>query len=58
MNIASILGQAMVEYLVVTGALVMALGISLADDDSVLWQLASAFQEAYRRFSFAISIPT
>lgn len=48
----------MVEYLVVTGALVMALGISLADDDSVLWQLASAFQEAYRRFSFSISIPT
>lgn len=51
-------GQAMVEYLVVTGVLVVALGIGLVDDDSVLWKLIAAFQTAYQNFSYSISLPT
>jgi hypothetical protein len=50
-------GQASMEYLVVCGALALALGIGMADQDSVLWQLVHAFGTAYRKFSHAISLP-
>lgn len=51
-------GQSMVEYLVICAALALALGIGMADKNSVLWQLLNAFQIAYRKFSFALSLPT
>jgi hypothetical protein len=51
-------GQAMVEYLIVSAVLVLALGIGMADDSSVLWQLIDAFHTAYRNFSYSISLPT
>lgn len=51
-------GQAMVEYVVVTLALALALGIGMADDSSVVWQLAQALRVAYQRFSYALSLPT
>ncbi len=48
----------MVEYVVVCGVLVLALGIGMIDQESVLWQLVNAFQDSYRNFSYAISLPT
>lgn len=48
----------MIEYVVVCGALATALGIGMADNTSVLWQLIDAFQKAYASFSYAISLPT
>jgi hypothetical protein len=51
-------GQSMIEYIVVCAVLVSALGIGMIDQDSVLWQLIDAFQQAYTRFSYAISLPT
>lgn len=51
-------GQAMVEYVVVCSVLALALGIGMADQNSILWQLIDAFQQAYRNFSYAISLPT
>ena len=51
-------GQAMTEYLIITGVLVFALGIGLVDDRSVLWQLIAVFQAAYQNFSYSISLPT
>lgn len=50
-------GQSSTEYVVVCAALVVALGIGLIDDTSVLHQLFTAFHEAYQNFSFAISLP-
>ncbi len=50
-------GQASVEYLCVCVVLVLALGIGLSTPNSVLWQLIEAFQSAYQRFSFSLSIP-
>lgn len=51
-------GQAMIEYLVICVAVGTALGIGMVNDQSVLWQLIHAFQTAYARFGFAISLPT
>jgi len=51
-------GQSMVEYVVICGVLVFALGIGMADQESVLWQLVNAFQDKYRNFSYALSLPT
>jgi hypothetical protein len=51
-------GQSMIEYVVVCAVLVSALGLGMIDHDSVLWQLIDAFQQAYARFSYAISLPT
>ncbi|MDE2442292.1 MAG: hypothetical protein KGP14_14835 [Betaproteobacteria bacterium] len=51
-------GQSMTEYVVVCAALAMALGIGMVDDQSVLWQLLQAFQLGYKKYSFALSIPT
>jgi hypothetical protein len=57
-------GQAMVDYIVVTGALAAALFLPVApgQDDTQngqpVWQyLASQFGVAYERFSYAISLP-
>jgi uncharacterized protein (UPF0333 family) len=50
-------GQASMEYLVVCAALALALGIGMANQDSVLWQLVDAFSTAFRKFSYAISLP-
>lgn len=50
-------GQSSIEYLVVCAALALALGLAMANQDSVLWQLAEAFRTAYRKFSYAISLP-
>jgi hypothetical protein len=50
-------GQSSIEYVVVCAALALALGIAMANQDSVLWQLAEAFRTAFRKFSYAISLP-
>ena len=51
-------GQSGTEYAVVCAVLVVALGIGMVDNDSVLWQLLDAFRTLYHRFSYALSIPT
>jgi hypothetical protein len=50
-------GQSSIEYVVVCAALAFALGIAMANQDSVLWQLAEAFRTAFHKFSYAISLP-
>lgn len=50
-------GQSSMEYVVVCGAIALALGIGMSGPDSVLWQLVQAFGTAYRKFSYAISLP-
>jgi len=50
-------GQASMEYVVVCAALAVALGIAMANQDSALWQLADAFRTAFRKFSYALSLP-
>jgi hypothetical protein len=45
------------EYLVVCAALAFALGVGMANQDSVLWQLIDAFSTAFRKFSHALSLP-
>jgi hypothetical protein len=54
---ASQSGQSMTEYLIVCAALLLALGISLSDPDSMLYQHLMAFKTAYQHFSFSLSIP-
>ena len=51
-------GQSSIEYVVVCAALAFALGIGMVDDKSVLRELLSAFQTAYKKFSYALSLPT
>ena len=50
-------GQSMIEYVMVCAVLAFFLGINMIGDDSVLLQLMTAFQTAYRNFSYAISLP-
>lgn len=50
-------GQATVDYLVLCTVLALMLGIGLVDSNSVLWQLIAAFQTAYQKFSFSLSLP-
>lgn len=50
-------GQSSMEYLVVCGALALAIGLGMSGPDSVLWQLLQAFGTAFRKFSYAISLP-
>lgn len=45
------------EYLVVCGVLALAIGLGMSGPDSVLWQLLQAFGTAFRKFSYAISLP-
>jgi len=49
-------GQSMVEYLVVCAALMLALGIGMGPDSSLL-KLIAAFQSAYQNYSYSISLP-
>jgi hypothetical protein len=51
------LGQSTVEYVVLTAAVAMALGIGMVDEGSALRQLLDAFAHAYKKISFAISLP-
>ena len=50
-------GQSSMEYVVVCAALALALGIGMANDQSVLWQLLEAFKTVYHNFSYSISLP-
>lgn len=50
-------GQSLVEYLVLTAAIALALGVAMADDTSVLRQMVEALRSAYGRFAFAVSLP-
>lgn len=50
-------GQSSVEYAVVCAALAVALGVGMANDSSVLWQLLEALKTAYRNFSYSLSLP-
>ena len=51
------LGQSTVEYVVLTAVVAMALGIGMVDEGSALRQLLDAFALAYKKISFAISLP-
>lgn len=50
-------GQSMIEYVILCAVLAFFLGINMIDDNSVLFQLVTAFQTAYQNFSYAISLP-
>jgi hypothetical protein len=45
------------EYVVVCDALAIALGVAMTNQDSAMWQLADAFKTAFRKFSYALSLP-
>ena len=49
-------GQAMTEYVVVCGAIALALGISMVSENSVLKQFFNSITTAYDKFSYAISL--
>jgi hypothetical protein len=49
-------GQAMVEYLLGLGTVVLALFVPLFDGRSVAGALANAVRDAYATFSFLISL--
>ena len=51
-------GQSMIEYVVVCAAVALVLGIGMINSDSILWSLIDAFQQSYRKYSYAISLPT
>ena len=50
-------GQSTMEYVVLCAVLAIALGVGMVDDQSVLRQLLNAFALAYKKISFAISLP-
>jgi hypothetical protein len=50
-------GQSMVEYVVVSVALALTLGIGMRDEQSVLRVFLEALRVAYERTSFSISQP-
>ena len=50
-------GQSMIEYVILCAVLAFFLGINMIDNNSVLFQLVTAFQTAYQNFSYAISLP-
>ena len=49
-------GQSSVEYAVLCAAIALSLGVGMADDGSLLWQLADAFRKGYRNFTYALSV--
>lgn len=51
-------GQSMIEYVIVCAAMVLVLTIGAGDDRSVLMHLIDAFQQAYKNYSYIISLPT
>lgn len=52
----SIRGATTVEYIVVTGALVLALGVGFGPD-SVFAEFIAGMSEGWRRFVYAMSTP-
>ncbi len=50
-------GQSMTEYVVATGAIALAVSLSMLDPDSPLKALLDGFKEAYEKFSYALSLP-
>lgn len=50
-------GQSMTEYVVATGAIALAVSLSMLDPDSPLKALFDGFKEAYEKFSHALSLP-
>ena len=50
-------GQSSMEYVVLCAALVFALGFGMVDNQSALRELLDAFVLAYKKISFAISLP-
>lgn len=50
-------GQSSMEYVVICAAIALALGLGMADEQSVLWQLIQNFRQGYEKFSFALSLP-
>ncbi len=57
-NCRKVRGQSMTEYLLLTAVIALVLGVGMTDEGSVLRQLLDAFSLAYRKISFAISLPT
>jgi hypothetical protein len=51
-------GQTMVEYVVILVAFAIVLLIPYDGKASVMDQMLSALLEAYKRFSYALSLPT
>lgn len=51
-------GQSSIEYVVVCAALAFALGVGMVDDRSVLRELIGAFNTAYQKFSYSLSLPS
>lgn len=51
-------GQTMVEYVIVLAAFSVILLVPYDGNVSVLDQMFAALQEAYKRFSYALSLPT
>ena len=51
-------GQVMAEYLVVAGALALLFTVVVTTDADLLAQVLSAVSTFFRRFSFALSLPT
>jgi hypothetical protein len=51
-------GQSMIEYVVVCSILAFILGLGMIGDRGVLADLIHSFRDAYRNYSFAISLPT
>jgi Flp pilus assembly pilin Flp len=49
-------GQSSVEYAVICAAIALTLGVGMANQDSVLWQLVDAFRTGYQNFTYAISV--
>lgn len=49
-------GSVMIEYVVISVVLVLALGLSLGED-SVLRQLLEAFRLGYSKIAFSYSLP-
>jgi Flp pilus assembly pilin Flp len=45
------------EYTVICAAIAAALGLGMADRDSVLWQLVQAFRTGYQKVTHAMSVP-
>ena len=51
-------GQSMTEYTVICAA--FAIGLlqpGIFGDNAVIWELLNAFQEAYKNFTYASSLP-
>jgi hypothetical protein len=50
-------GQSLMEYVIVCGAIALALSGDLLSERSVFLQVVDAFGTAYQRLAFALSLP-